>query len=306
MITVRTSIHSLGLLEIYDDLRTLVELTCQRRNRKEAFPDLSDGPEAEQRSTFTLRRVQDVLQLLNQRFHALGDGSGAGHYVGLVQRLQRGAQVVLAVPDQRQTEVAVDRLKALGPKPRRKRRLSRRIQPQGASSNVVIVTDEVLAWFEARLPKTWFEGPPEVTADGDEILVVGSLPDVELARGTLETARAAARAARIDRFREETREDRVRLAREAERHFRKKVGWGARCGDQLRLFTTISVPVMTRLRMPERSILDTLVAGGVARSRSDALAWCVRLVGMHQADWIKGLRDALVKVDEVRSRGPLN
>jgi hypothetical protein len=27
---------------------------------------------------------------------------------------------------------------------------------------------------------------------------------------------------------------------------------------------------------------------------------------MHQADWIKGLRDALVKVDEVRSRGPLN
>jgi hypothetical protein len=112
--------------------------------------------------------------------------------------------------------------------------------------------------------------------------------------------------ARIDRFREETRDDRVRVAREAERTFRRRVGWGARCGDQTRLFTTASVPVMTRLRMPERSILDTLVAGGVARSRSDALAWCVRLVGMHQADWIKGLRDALVKVDEVRSKGPLN
>jgi hypothetical protein len=166
--------------------------------------------------------------------------------------------------------------------------------------------DEVRSWFESRLPKGWFEGPPEVTVDGDEILVVGTLPDVELARGTSEDARAAAREARINRFREDTRDDRVRLAREAERHFRKKVGWGARSGDQLKLFTTASVPVMTRLRMPERSILDTLVAGGVARSRSDALAWCVRLVGMHQADWIKGLRDALVKVDEARSRGPLN
>jgi len=168
------------------------------------------------------------------------------------------------------------------------------------------MADEIRAWFANRVPKAWFESPPEVTADNDEILVVGSLPDVELARGTSEAALEAARSARIDRFREETREDRVRLAREAERHFRKKVGWGARCGDQVKLFTTVGVPVMTRLRMPERKILDTLVAAGVARSRSDALAWCVRLVGMHQADWIQGLREALVKVDEVRSRGPLN
>lgn len=166
--------------------------------------------------------------------------------------------------------------------------------------------DEIREWFETRVPKTWFDSPPEVTADNDEILVVGSLPDVEPVHGASEEARAAARAARIDRFREETRDDRVKVAREAERRFRKKVGWGARCGDQLKLFSTASVPVMTRLRMPERRILDTLVAAGVARSRSDALAWCVRLVGMHQADWIKGLREALVKVDEVRSRGPLN
>lgn len=165
---------------------------------------------------------------------------------------------------------------------------------------------ELQAWFDARLPKEWSEGDPEVTADGEEILVVVNLPDVELAARTSEDARAAARAARIDRFREETRQDRVKIARDAERHFRKRVGWGARCGDELKLFTTVSIPVMTRLRMPERSILDTLVAGGVARSRSDALAWCVRLVGMHQADWIKGLRDALVKVDEARGRGPLN
>jgi len=156
------------------------------------------------------------------------------------------------------------------------------------------------------MPAGWFAGPPQVSADGEEILIVGTLPDVELASGTSEEAREAARAARIERFREESRDDRIRIAREAERHFRRKVAWGARCGDVLKVFTTLSVPVMTRLRMSERSILDTLVAGGVARSRSEALAWCVRLVGMHQADWIKGLRDAIVKVDEVRSKGPLN
>ncbi len=166
--------------------------------------------------------------------------------------------------------------------------------------------DELQTWFASRLPKDWFEGPLEIMSDGEEILVVGTLPDVELAGGTSAVARAAAQDARIDRFREETRDDRVRIAREGERHFRRKVGWGARCGDQMKLFTTASVPVMTRLRMPERSILDTLVAGGVARSRSDALAWCVRLVGMHQKDWIKGLREALVKVDEARGKGPLN
>ena len=166
--------------------------------------------------------------------------------------------------------------------------------------------EDIRAWFAARIPAEWFAGPPEVTSDGEEILVIGTLPDVELAGGTAPQAVAAARVARIDRFREETRDERVRIAREAERQFRRKVAWGAKCGDETRVFTALSVPVMTRLRMPERSILDTLVAGGVARSRSDALAWCVRLVGMHQADWIKGLRDAIVKVDEARSKGPLN
>jgi len=168
------------------------------------------------------------------------------------------------------------------------------------------MAEDAGAWFAGKLPAGWFAGPPEVTSDGDEILVMGTLPDVELAAATAEEGRAAARVARIDRFREETRDARVRIAREAERHFRRKVAWGARCGDQAKIFTTLSVPVMTRLRMSERSILDTLVAGGVARSRSDALAWCVRLVGMHQADWIKGLRDALVKVEEARSKGPVN
>ncbi len=166
--------------------------------------------------------------------------------------------------------------------------------------------EDIRSWFETRLPKSWFVGPPEVTSDTEEILVIGNLPDVELAAGTAPEAREAARVARIDRYREETREERVKIAREAERRFRRKVAWGARCGDETRVFTTLSLPVMTRLRMPERSVLDTLVSGGVARSRSDALAWCVRLVGMHQSEWLKDLREALVKVDEARSKGPLN
>jgi hypothetical protein len=168
------------------------------------------------------------------------------------------------------------------------------------------MAQDISLWFAGKLPAGWFTGPPEVTSDNEEILVVGTLPDVALAHATSEESRAAARSARIDRFREETREERVKIAREAERQFKRKLAWGATCGDQTRIFTTLSVPVMTRLRLPERQILDTLVAGGVARSRSDALAWCVRLVGMHQADWIKGLRDAIVKVDEARGKGPLN
>src|ERR1700716_4086346 len=129
------------------------------------------------------------------------------------------------------------------------------------------MAEDFRSWFAGRLPKAWFAGPPDVTADGDEVLVIGTLPDVELAKGTAPEARAAARQARIDRFREETREERVKIAREAERHFRRKVAWGARCGDETRIFTTLSVPVMTRLRMSERSILDTLVAGGGGRGR---------------------------------------
>src|SRR2546428_1090508 len=132
------------------------------------------------------------------------------------------------------------------------------------------MSEDIGAGFAARLPKTWFAGPPQVSSDSEEILVIGDLPDVELAGGTAPEARAAARVARIDRFREETRDERVKIAREAERRFRRKVAWGARCGEETRAFTTLSLPVMTRLRMPERAILDTLVAGGGAPRRRGA------------------------------------
>jgi len=42
----------------------------------------------------------------------------------------------------------------------------------------------------------------------------------------------------------------------------------------------------------------------VARSRSEALAWCVRLVGKHQSEWIESLREALTNVEKVRAEGP--
>ena len=61
---------------------------------------------------------------------------------------------------------------------------------------------------------------------------------------------------------------------------------------------------MTRLRQPQRLVLDTLVDAGVARSRADALAWCVRLVGQHEEDWLVELRQAMTAVADVRSHGP--
>jgi hypothetical protein len=162
---------------------------------------------------------------------------------------------------------------------------------------------EVQGWFAGRLPDGWFATPPEVSADREEILVIGSLPVLETGDAGDEAATVAARA-RIKGFREDTRQLRMRIADEAEVLWGRKVSWGARCGDHEELFTTQSVPVMTRLRMPERAVLDTLIDAGVARSRSEALAWCVRLVGRHQADWIGQLRDAVAGVERVRADGP--
>jgi len=159
-------------------------------------------------------------------------------------------------------------------------------------------------WFAGRLPDDWFSGPPAVSSDREEILVVGTLPEPEYPEGGDDAAIGAARRARIQRFREETREQRMRIADEAESRTGRKVAWGARCGDEEKTFTALAVPVMTRLRMAERQTLDTLVGAGVARSRSDALAWCVRLVGDHEADWIAQLRNALVAVEEARASGP--
>lgn len=163
--------------------------------------------------------------------------------------------------------------------------------------------DDAAAWFGGRLPDEWFVGAPEITVDREEILVVGELPGLTDDYAD-DAARAAATAGRISRFREQTREERIEIARQAEHRYGRKVAWGARLGETRELFTTLSVPVMTRLRQPERRVLDTLVDAGVARSRSDALAWAVRLVGQHAEEWLTGLRDAMAEVDKLRKEGP--
>jgi hypothetical protein len=165
------------------------------------------------------------------------------------------------------------------------------------------VLSDIQDWFKRRVPADWFTAPPEVTADGEEIVVVGALPDVTPQKASADERQAAGRDA-IRRFREASREQRVRLASEAERRFGRPVAWGATCGDVRETFTSHAMPVMTRLRMPERRVLDTLISCGVARTRSDALAWCVRLVGEHEADWLRDLRAALTHVEKVRSAGP--
>jgi hypothetical protein len=161
--------------------------------------------------------------------------------------------------------------------------------------------EELKGWFAGRLPQEWFTGPAEIDTDAFEILVVGTLPDVE---GVSEGGAAAAREGRVRQFREDTREARIKIAREAEHRYRRKVSWGVRISDQEELFTTASVPIMTRLHMPERQVLDTLVEAGVARSRSHALAWCVRLVGQNESEWIASLKAALASVQAARAQGP--
>jgi len=182
---------------------------------------------------------------------------------------------------------------------------------------------KVRAWFATRLPADWFTAPPDIQVDREEITIVGLLRDPAEAgdpragdpgagdpgaagsgAGPSEAERAAAAADRIRRFREETRSRRIEVAREAEHRFRRKVSWGVTCGPVTEMFTTLSVPVMTRLRQSERRVLDTLVDAGVARSRSDALAWCVRLTGENADEWLARLRAALRHVEEVRDQGP--
>ncbi len=164
---------------------------------------------------------------------------------------------------------------------------------------------DAAGWFAGRLPSDWFVGAPTVIVDRDEILIIGELPALEKASGEQDAAStAAAEAGRISRFRDDTREQRIEIARQGQFRYGREISWGARLGNSEELFTTASVPVMTRLRQPERQILDTLVDSGVARSRSDALVWAIRLVGEHADDWLGELRSAMEEVNRLRNEGP--
>jgi hypothetical protein len=169
--------------------------------------------------------------------------------------------------------------------------------------------ERLRGWLTGRLPADWFDGAPRLHVDRDEIVVVGQLPSPIAGSGdaTAEVSdaeRAATRAGAARRFREDTREARIRIARELEHRTGRKVSWAVVVDDEEFRFTTASVPVMTRLRQPERQVLDTLVDAGVARSRSEALAWCVKLVGTNSEEWLGRLREALRSVEDVRAQGP--
>jgi hypothetical protein len=166
------------------------------------------------------------------------------------------------------------------------------------------VEEAVRGWFAGRLPSEWYVAAPEISVDREEITVVGELAPPAISAEASDVERKAAWAGRIKAFREDTRGRRMDIADEAEHRFGRKVAWGAVCGERRELFTNLSIPVMTRLRQRDRIVLDTLVDAGVARSRSDALAWCVRLVSKHTEEWLGQLRDAMRTVEEVRDAGP--
>ena len=161
--------------------------------------------------------------------------------------------------------------------------------------------EELGAWFAGSLPDGWFTGPATIHFDRDEILVTGTLPMPEVAEGD---DQAIAAHARIAAFREDTREQRMAIADRAQGLYLRHVSWAVACGDKQAAFTTASIPVMTRLNMEDRAVLDTLIEAGVARSRSEALAWCVRLVADNESEWIDKLRAAMTDLQNLREQGP--
>ena len=166
-------------------------------------------------------------------------------------------------------------------------------------------TSSIVAWFSGRLPAEWAATAPQIAVDRDEITVVVAIDEPTVGTdGGSAADRAEAAAGRAAAFREDSREQRMAIAREAEHRFERKVSWGVTIGDRSEMFTHLAAPVMTRLRQPERRVLDTLISANVARSRSDALAWCVRLVGSNADAWLSELRSALEDVERLRSQGP--
>ena len=171
-------------------------------------------------------------------------------------------------------------------------------------------TTEIKTWFKKRLPDDWyafvegFDSEVQVLADRDEIVLIGPVKEPEVADDADENAVETARRAAVKNWRQQTRDKRIEVATEAQERFGKHVSWGASIGGDRFLFTHISVPTMTRLKITDRQVLDTLVDAGVASSRSEALAWCVRYAGRKEEQWLNDLKAAFKSVSEVRAKGP--
>lgn len=152
------------------------------------------------------------------------------------------------------------------------------------------------AWLLARLPADLVASAPQLLTYDDELVIM-----LLVAAGAEGLGEAAAHG-RIAELREASRPLRVQLARELQAVLRRPIAWGMRLGEAEELFTTRSTPVMTRLNRNERDVLDTLVAAGVADTRSAALAYVVRAFAIAHGEWLAEVRQAIEQVQQVRSK----
>jgi hypothetical protein len=153
--------------------------------------------------------------------------------------------------------------------------------------------EELQSWLAQHLPVALAAGPPQVRRYDDELVIILQIvPPADLG----ETH------ALIARMREESRSLRMQLAGELERSQKLPIAWGMRAGNTEMIFTSRTVPVMTRLARAERDVLDTLVSAGVAETRSSALAYTVRAFAAEHGEWLADVRQAIAEVERVRSR----
>lgn len=162
-------------------------------------------------------------------------------------------------------------------------------------------TQELQGWLEARLPEELRAAPPEIRLYDDEMVVLLTSAALVSAGPSAEERRTAEER-RIDELREETRPLRIRLARDLQAAAGRPVAWGLRIGATEVLFTSRTVPVMTRLGRAERELLDTLVAAGVAETRSAALGYVVRAFAAEHSEWLADMRAAIAQMHSVRGR----
>ncbi len=161
--------------------------------------------------------------------------------------------------------------------------------------------DELQAWLAARLPAALMAAQPDIQVYPDEVVLMLHLSDATLPASSGEQQRNA-ELDFISQQRENSRPMRMKLARQLQKRLGKTVSWGMQVGESSVLFTTRTTPVMTRLGRAEREVLDTLVAAGVAETRSSALAYTVRTFAFEHADWLAEVREAIEQVEQVRSR----
>ncbi len=160
--------------------------------------------------------------------------------------------------------------------------------------------EDIKATVQSRLPAT-LASKVYVAVYPDEVVIVLH-PDIELPQADTPDQQRRSEQALIAQQREATRTQRIKVAKELQRILKLPIAWGMRIGESEMLFTTRSAPVMTRLGRVERDVLDTLVAAGVAETRSSALAYTVRAFALEHGEWLAEVREALEQVRQVRAR----